>query len=162
MEKKGERVIELCKASKQLDCILSQYNKWPGMSWVLKNGMFLIDERDLPSDFCKTRYQQKNKMNFQDLFYWHGRIIDKEHESLPNQGYVRNLSWIYKCYWCLTWFVILNEQKNGYKCLSPVSFYVFPGRLTLVRMSTCVLHLHLTCWPSFFLPKVSVRTWLHL
>ena len=104
----------------------SENNKWPVTSWVIKNGYFILMRVILRLMSFVRLYQQKAKWISKHLLYWDSRISDKEHESLTDQGYMGNLSWIHKCYWCLIWFVIFNEWRNGYKCLQFLSTS-FPG-----------------------------------
>lgn len=141
-----------------LHSVLIQQVTWKVLS--PKELILHIDESDSPSDlFCKTPYQQKAKSISKHLFYWYGRGNDKEHGTLPNQGCVGNLSWIRKCCWCLTWFVIFNEWRSGSKCLSTIPFYFFPRGLPLLG---CLHMPYLYTWPvgHLFSPQVSMRAWL--
>lgn len=121
---------KLCRTSKQLDCILSWYGKWPGMYWVLKNGTFHTD--DSPSDFfCKTPISKKAKWICKIYFIGTVESRTRSMKVCPTKD-MWGIYLEYKCYWYLTWFVIFNEWKSGYKCLSPVPFYLFSRGLPLL------------------------------
>lgn len=154
-KKKGrgcQRDLWLCKASKQLDCIvLIQQVTWK--IWVLKNGYFILMRVIHPlTSFARLLASKKQNKFLSTYFIGMVESMTRSMKVCPTRSV-----WVLYLEYINTidvWLGMLPLMKEGVttSVFSSVPFS-FPRGLPLIRMFTYAIQLHLTSWPSFFLPR---------